>query len=250
MMNDNLKALTEQKAAIEKEMATLKQQVKIAEETENYDQGLVDREGFPRPDLDYGKLVEYKTNKKRINELQNDYTKLMVDLEKELHALHQHYAESGQAQKDIDEYEARIDQERLEKKQKEIDEMNRLLKEKAANIAAQKAVPIPFCEITVVIEHSPAYNGGLRTNDMVVNFGTINTSNFSEINQVVEVVRNNINQAIPVRVLREVHPTEMKEEENDHHTYRGIVYRLIETTITPQKWEGEGVLGARFALIL
>jgi len=93
-------------------------------------------------------------------ELQNDYTKLMVDLEKELHALHQHYAESGQAQKDIDEYEARIDQERLEKKQKEIDEMNRLLKEKAANIAAQKAVPIPFCEITVVIEHSPAYNGG------------------------------------------------------------------------------------------
>lgn len=33
MMNDNLKALTEQKAAIEKEMATLKQQVKIAEET-------------------------------------------------------------------------------------------------------------------------------------------------------------------------------------------------------------------------
>ncbi len=192
-----------------------------------------------------------------IPELQNDHTKLMVDLEKELHALHQHYAESGQAQKDIDEYEARIDQERLAKKQKEIDEMNKALKEKAANIAAQKSVPIPFCEITVVIEKSPAYIGGtifsrkslkifykgLRTNDMCVNFGTINTGNFSEINQVVEVVRNNINSAIPVRVLREVHPNEMKEEENDHHTYKGKAYRLIETTITPQKWEGEGVLG-------
>lgn len=32
-MNDNLKLLTEQKAAIEKEMADLKHQIKIAEET-------------------------------------------------------------------------------------------------------------------------------------------------------------------------------------------------------------------------
>ena len=87
------------------------------------------------------------------------------------------------------------------------------------------------------------FHKGLRTNDMCVDFGTIHTSNFTEINQVVEVVRNNINQKIPVRVLREVHPTEMKEEDNDHHTYKGKYYRLIETTITPQKWEGEGVLG-------
>ena len=84
----------------------------------------------------------------------------MVDVEKELVALHQHYAETGQAQKDIDEYEAKIDKEKLEKKQKEIDEMNKLLKEKTAQKAAQKAVPIPFCEITVVVENSPAYNGG------------------------------------------------------------------------------------------
>jgi len=250
MMNDNLKGLTEQKAKIEKEIADLRKEITVLEETENYNQSLVDREGFPRADIDFGKLQTYKGLKKNINELQNDYAKLMVDLEKELHVLHQHYTESGQAQKDIDEYESKIDQERLAKKQQEIDEMNKLLKEKAAQKAAIKSVPIPFCEITVVIENSPAYNGGLRTNDMVVNFGTIHTSNFQEINQVVEVVRNNINQQIPVRVLREIHESAYNAEDDDHHTYKGKGYQLIETTITPQKWEGEGVLGARFALIL
>ena len=68
----------------------------------------------------------------------------MKDVEKELHALHKHYSESGQAQKDIDEYEASIDKQKLEKKQKEIDEMNELLKEKAAQKAAVKSNPYSF----------------------------------------------------------------------------------------------------------
>ena len=84
----------------------------------------------------------------------------MKDVEKELHALHQHYDESGQAQKDIDEYESTIDKQKVEKKQKEIDDMNELLKQKSAQKAAVKAIPIPFCEITVVIDKSPAYEGG------------------------------------------------------------------------------------------
>jgi len=84
----------------------------------------------------------------------------MQDLEKELHALHQAYADSGQAQKDIEEFEAALDKDKLAKKQKEIDDMNVLLKEKAAKKEAVQKIPAPFSEITQVVEKSPAHLGG------------------------------------------------------------------------------------------
>jgi hypothetical protein len=34
---------------------------------EGYNKGLVDSEGFPKPDLDFGKLTEYKLMKRRFN---------------------------------------------------------------------------------------------------------------------------------------------------------------------------------------
>lgn len=95
----------------------------------------------------------------------------MKDLEKELHVLHQAYAESGQAQKDIEEYEAKLDQEKLAKKQKEIDEMNALLKEKTAKKAEVQKIPIPFSEITMVVEKSPAYLGGKYNEKKYVKIG-------------------------------------------------------------------------------
>jgi len=89
----------------------------------------------------------------------------MKDLEKELYTLHQSYSESGQAKKDIEEYEAKLDQERLAAKQKEIDEMNVLLKEKATKKVEIKKIPIPFSEITMVADKSPAYLGGKTNNE-------------------------------------------------------------------------------------
>lgn len=102
-------------------------------------------------------------------ELQTDYTRLMAEVENELYALHKAYADSGQAQKDIEEYEAKLDQERIAKKQKEIDEMNVILKEKAAQKTAQKSIPIPFSEITQVVDKSPAYTGGINKSNELLN---------------------------------------------------------------------------------
>ncbi len=82
----------------------------------------------------------------------------------------------------------------------------------------------------------------MKTNDLVTKFGVLSSANFSEINQIVEVVRNNINLEIPVRLLREVHES-YSEDDEDSHTYKGKVYRLINTKIVPKKWDGEGVLG-------
>jgi len=83
----------------------------------------------------------------------------------------------------------------------------------------------------------------LRTSDLVTNFGVLNSSNFSEINQIVEVVRNNVNQEIHIKLLREIDPADAPSGEEEGHTYKGKVYKLISTSIIPRKWEGEGVLG-------
>jgi len=247
-MDGKLKEMTDEKLRIEKELSDLKKQIDHLDETEGYNKGLVDSEGFPRADLEYSKLHDYKLLKRRFNELQNDHKALMVDLEKQLYSLHEEYAKSGQAQKDIEEYEAQIDNERLKKKQKEIEDMNELLKQKAAQKEAAKTIPIPFCQITVVMDNSPAYQGGIRENDLLTRFGGITSANFSEINQIVDVVRNNINQEIPIALLRVLHEAETDLE--DSHTYKGKHYKFIETKIVPRKWEGEGVLGCRFAQII
>jgi len=249
-MDGNLKNLSQYKEQIEKDIAGLRKEINILEETEGFQKGLVDKEGFPRADLDFGKLTQYRTLKKKLNELQTDYSKLMSEVENELFSLHKSFADSGQAQKDIEEYEAKLDKERIEKKQKEIDEMNILLKEKAAQKAVIKSIPVPFSEVTMVVNSSPADKDGLKTNDLITNFGVLNSSNFSEINQIVEVVRNNINLDIPVRLLREVHENQPTSEEFEDHTYKGKVYRVVTATLKPRKWEGEGVLGCKFALIL
>lgn len=57
----------------------------------NFQEGLVDKEGFPRPDLDFGNLSLYRTLKRKKNELNNDHLALMKIIELKLHALHATY---------------------------------------------------------------------------------------------------------------------------------------------------------------
>ncbi len=75
---DSLKQLIEKRDALEKEIAILKQNIKLTETNgttflifslfvEGYEKGLVDNEGFPRADLDFGKLSDYRLTKKRCN---------------------------------------------------------------------------------------------------------------------------------------------------------------------------------------
>ncbi len=84
----------------------------------------------------------------------------MEDVEKGLHSLHEQYSLSGQAEKDIEAYEANLDRQRAEKKQKEVEEALKIEKEKAAIKQLNKVIPIPFVEITEVMKNSPAFEGG------------------------------------------------------------------------------------------
>lgn len=69
-----------QKDAMEKEIASLTTQLDLLDETKHFSQGLVDREGFPRNDIDFGEIANYRNLKRRKAELNNDHFALMKQI--------------------------------------------------------------------------------------------------------------------------------------------------------------------------
>ena len=63
---EDLRQLIEKRDELEKEIGDLRMILDPMEE-KNLHKNLVDEEGFPRADLDYGKLLEYRTTKKKYN---------------------------------------------------------------------------------------------------------------------------------------------------------------------------------------
>ena len=65
---------------------------------------LLDSEGFPRSDLNYGDLEEYRNLKKRYNELNNDHKKLMLEIEHGLFGLHSSFLHDPEVLQDAEKY--------------------------------------------------------------------------------------------------------------------------------------------------
>ena len=87
-MHGQIMALMGQKDEIEAEVAQLTEQINTLEQNKNYNLSLVDTEGFPRPDLNFGELAEYRALKRRRAELSNDHSALMKQIENKMFALH------------------------------------------------------------------------------------------------------------------------------------------------------------------
>ncbi|XP_047540111.1 26S proteasome non-ATPase regulatory subunit 9-like [Vanessa atalanta] len=82
-----------------------------------------------------------------------------------------------------------------------------------------------FATVGHVQEGSPADLGGLRQNDKFLQFGSINTSNFTDIRQLQNIVRRFIDQPLNVLVKRD--------------------REIINLTIVPQRWERPGLFGCQ-----
>lgn len=65
-------------------------------ETKGFNKGMVDSEGFPRNDLDFGEISHFRNLKRRKAELNNDHLALMKEIEKGLFALHETYPKMQQ----------------------------------------------------------------------------------------------------------------------------------------------------------
>ncbi|KAJ8603514.1 hypothetical protein CTAYLR_005133 [Chrysophaeum taylorii] len=82
--------------------------------------------------------------------------------------------------------------------------------------------PPPFAKISAVRSGSPAWRGGLRAGDLLLKYGEA-----TALDQLKSWTLQHVNEPIPTLVLR-----------------AGTRVSLL---VTPQTWEGDGLLGCHFA---
>ncbi|KAI6177481.1 Nas2-N domain-containing protein [Aphelenchoides bicaudatus] len=159
---------------------------------------LVDQEGFPVADLD---IVQIRKARHSIICLSNDRKSLTDKIEGLLIELHE--ASRQQAGEHMD----TADQAQT----------------------AHRTSNKPFLEVENVIYGSPAFYGGLVTEDIVIQCGPLHADNFKGIQNLSEVIAEHVGKTIQLTVLRGT-----------------TVHRI---NVNPGKWEGAGVFGARFNVI-
>ncbi|XP_074493948.1 26S proteasome non-ATPase regulatory subunit 9 [Sebastes fasciatus] len=160
---------------------------------------LVDGEGFPRDDVN---VYQIRTARHSISCLQNDHKAIMVEIEEALHKLH-----------------AR------EKAKREGDEAGAL----EEPMEQQVTLPTPFARVDAVTQGSPACRAGLRVGDEVIEFGSVTTENFQNLQNIASVVQRSEGKPLRVAVIRDGQKAQM--------------------SLTPQRWSGRGLLGCNIVPI-
>lgn len=92
-------------------------------------------------------------------EKQNDLAALMKIIEKGLYSYHEYYKSSGQAEKDIENYEKSLP-EKKEEKPIPVPPKPKQDKMEIENKEQEKAFLLPFSQITEVVEESPSFIAG------------------------------------------------------------------------------------------
>ncbi|XP_011192887.1 26S proteasome non-ATPase regulatory subunit 9 [Zeugodacus cucurbitae] len=174
---------------------------------------LIDAEGFPRNDID---VYQVRQARQQIICLQNDYKALMKEIEKQMHKLH---SEAAEAQTQV-------------------------LSNNTANLQLEDDTDIPntstssasmpppvevIVKVNMISPGSPAEEAGLRVDDEILEFGTINSRNFqNDLSQIGDLVRHMQNKRVPLKVLR-----------TGQH---------LDMILIPKTWSGRGLLGCNIVL--
>ncbi|KAL5611815.1 hypothetical protein BROUX41_000610 [Berkeleyomyces rouxiae] len=162
---------------------------------------LITRDGFPRSDID---VAQIRTTRSRVIHLRNDYKDLMTTIEKRIH---EHFASLNKDDGDM-------------AAEPETTPLRDYVPEELMT---------PFAKINTVASGSPAFEAGLKPNDLIRNFGYVNATNHNGLKRVAECVQGNENQNILVQVSRPL-ASGAKEE--------------LRLTLTPRSgWGGRGMLG-------
>lgn len=96
----------------------------------------------------------------------------------------------------------------------------------AEEAAASSTVPVnqtPIVVVNLVSPDSPAEAAGIQVRDLILSFGSISASNFKDLAQIGELVKNSQNQQVRVKVRRE--------------------QKIEELILVPKAWSGRGFLG-------
>ncbi|XP_030634270.1 26S proteasome non-ATPase regulatory subunit 9 isoform X1 [Chanos chanos] len=154
---------------------------------------LVDVEGYPRADVD---LYQIRTARHSISCLQNDHKAIMLEIEEALHKLHAR--EKAKRQQDQEEVQPEA-------------------------TVRDLPLPSPFARVDSVAQGSPAHQAGLLVGDEIIEFGSVNSGNFQNLQNIASVVQHSEGKPLSVAVIR-----------NGGKVHLGL---------TPQRWAGRGLLG-------
>lgn len=93
--------------------------------------------------------------------------------------------------------------------------------------------------------HSPAETGGLKTGDLLSEFGSVNIYTPDNIKSIPKHVA----EGVPVKivVLREAGGGPHAEKV---HTLAGREFYKIVVSVRPEKWAGRGILGCKIDPLL
>lgn len=187
--------LMSKKNEIEKEIRDLLQGLE-GQEGVGMNGSLVDSERFPRNDID---LYAVRSSRQKVIRLRNDHKVVMKEIENKLHQLHAEFKVKKLSQSDTQ--KATMDPNR-----------NR-------EILLEKT----FARISMVARGSPADQAELKNGDLVLDFGSVNISNFTDVSDIGKVVQHSEGARVSVQVLRG----------SDR----------VGLSLEPKRWSGRGLLG-------
>lgn len=185
---------------------------------------LIDKDGYPLANIDH---VAVTTARHDLIYAQNDLKELMGVIEKKMAS----YFE------EINNKKVSENNNNIENKANKKEEIILPgIEEENNNIEDSKIVGEPFAKISIVSEGSPAFEAGLKVNDMIIKFGNnlVKGSVINPLQALSNIVKDNINQKINIKIAR--------KEEN------GVI-KIYNKQITPHTWSGNGVLGCKLELI-
>ncbi|XP_058983920.1 26S proteasome non-ATPase regulatory subunit 9-like [Musca domestica] len=175
---------------------------------------LVDSEGFPRNDID---IYKVRQARQQIICLQNNHKTLMKSIEELMHKLH---AETRQEeQQNLTQQTSQLNINGSSSDNSE---------EMDATVNGLRPV-VPIVKITHVDAGSPAERAGLRSQDRIAEFGSVNADNFNkQLSTIGSIVSHKRDQRIPLKVLRN--------------------NEILDIVLIPQRWSGNGLLGCNIVL--
>ena len=184
---------------------------------------LVDRDGFPRADVD---VHATRTLRHRLACRNTDHKALMQQLEAKLHAMHAALAAGAPPPPPP----AARPPPRTASVQSAAangvangvaNGCNGAANDGVANGAA--SAPPPFARVGSVAPGGPAAAAGLQPEDRLLRFGHVDASNHDGLRALALLTRRSEGGTIPLLVLRGASP--------------------LELTLSPRHWEGQGLLG-------
>eukprot|EP00070_Physeter_catodon_P049155 XP_028356049.1 26S proteasome non-ATPase regulatory subunit 9-like isoform X1 [Physeter catodon] len=203
---------------------------------------LVDEQGFPRADID---IYAVRGARHRIACLKTDYREVRTQIEKSLHDLHGRGA--------------------VRVKRAAPAAAGPVLDEEELKRALRECPYSPFATIDELHERSPAATGGLRLGDLVLRVGPLSIPNVKRKDDNVTEESSRVKTSDKPESDTEVEeqPTEARValiqqvfqrlqdlvknsvgREVDVDVFRSG--KIVQCKLTPQTWEGKGLLGCRF----